>query len=148
MPNRILRNERVDEAVAWAKARIGVEGIGSGGSAVSLVDEEGRFVAVCVFTSYIGVNIDMHIAAKPGASWFSRRYFRAMMELPFEVLKVSRITGLIRSSNPKAQRFAHGIGFRFEGRVRKAFADGDDLMLYGLLREEYDRHPWRKREST
>lgn len=148
MPNRILRNERVEEAVAWAKARIGVEGIGGGCSAISLVDDNGRFLAVCIFSSYIGTNIDMHIAAEPGSNWFSRRFFRAMMELPFEVLHVPRITGLIRSSNPRARRFIEGIGFTFEGRVRKAFADGDDLVLYGLLQEEYERHPWRKREST
>lgn len=139
---RILRNERVDEAVAWAKSHIGVEGIGRGCSAVSLVDEQ-EFLAVCVFSSYIGTNIDMHMAAKPGVPWFSRRYWRAMMELPFQVLHVPRITGLIRACNPKARRFAEGIGFQYEGRVRKAFADGDDLILYGFLREEYERHPWR-----
>lgn len=144
--HRILRNEGVSDAVAWAKERIGVEGIGSGGcSTVSLVDDQDEFLAVCVFSSYIGTNIDMHMAARPGALWFSRRYWRAMMELPFKLLQVPRITGLIRASNPRARRFAEGIGFQYEGRVRKAFADGDDLILYGFLREEYEKHPWRER---
>ena len=145
--HRILRNERVSDAVSWAKERIGVEGIGTQGgcSAISLVDDRDKFLAVCVFSSYIGTNIDMHMAARAGTQWFSRGYWRAMMELPFEVLQVPRITGLIRASNPKARRFAEGIGFQYEGRVRKAFADGDDLLLFGFLREEYERHPWRKR---
>jgi RimJ/RimL family protein N-acetyltransferase len=111
---------------------------------VSLVDAHDRFIAVCVFSSYIGTNIDMHLAAEPGRHWLSRSYYNAVMQLPFEVLQVSRITGLIRGSNLRTQRFAERMGFQYEGRMRKVFADGDDLVLYGFLHEEYERHPWRK----
>jgi RimJ/RimL family protein N-acetyltransferase len=141
---RILRNERVDAAVAWAKERIGAEGIGNNCSAVSVVDDNDRFIAVCIFSSYIGTNVDMHLAAERGTNWLSRSYFHAVMYLPFEVLQVSRITGLIRGSNLDTQRFAGRMGFQYEGRMRKVFEDGDDLVLYGFLREEYERHPWRK----
>lgn len=142
---RILRNERVSDAVAWTKARIGAEGIGENCAAVSLVDDRGEFLAVCVFSSYLGTNIDMHLAARPGAHWLSRSYFNAVMALPFDVMQVSRITGLIRGSNRHTQRFAGRMGFQYEGCMRKVFADGDNLVLYGFLREEYERHPWRKR---
>jgi RimJ/RimL family protein N-acetyltransferase len=141
---RILRNERIAAAVAWTKDRIGADGIGDNCSAVSLVDAHDRFIAVCVFSSYIGTNIDMHLAAEPDRHWLSRSYYNAVMQLPFEVLQVSRITGLIRGSNLRTQRFAERMGFQHEGRMRKVFADGDDLVLYGFLHEEYERHPWRK----
>lgn len=141
----ILRNQHVDAAVAWAKEQIGAEGIGQDCAAVSLVDDQGEFLAVCVFSSYIGTNIDMHMAAKPGAHWLSRSYYNAVMALPFDVLQVPRITGLIRGSNLHTQRFAGRMGFQYEGRMRKIFADGEDLVLYGFLREEFERHPWRKR---
>ena len=141
----ILRNQYVDAAVAWAKEQIGAEGIGQDCAAVSLVDDQGEFMAVCVFSSYIGTNIDMHLAAKPGAHWLSRSYYNAVMALPFDVLQVPRITGLIRGSNLHTQRFAGRMGFQYEGRMRKIFADGEDLVLYGFLREEFERHPWRKR---
>jgi RimJ/RimL family protein N-acetyltransferase len=141
----ILRNERVEDAVAWAKNRIGAEGIGQDCAAVSLVDDQEQFLAVCVFSSYIGTNIDMHLAARPGAHWLSRSYYNAVMALPFDVLQVPRITGLIRGSNLHTQRFAGRMGFQYEGRMRKIFADGEDLVLYGFLREEFERHPWRKR---
>ena len=141
----IWRNQHVDAAVAWAKNRIGAEGIGQDCAAVSLVDERGEFLAVCVFSSYIGTNIDMHLAARPGTHWLSRSYYHAVMALPFDVLQVPRITGLIRGSNLHTQRFASRMGFQYEGRMRKIFEDGDDLVLYGFLREEYQRHPWRKR---
>lgn len=141
----IWRNQHVDAAVAWAKEQIGAEGIGQDCAAVSLVDDQGEFLAVCVFSSYIGTNIDMHLAARPGAHWLSRSYYNAVMALPFDVLQVPRITGLIRGSNLHTQRFAARMGFQYEGRMRKIFADGEDLVLYGFLREEFERHPWRKR---
>ena len=141
----IWRNQHVDAAVAWTKEQIGADGIGQDCAAVSLVDDQNEFLAVCVFSSYIGTNIDMHLAARPGAHWLSRSYYNAVMALPFDVLQVPRITGLIRGSNLHTQRFAGRMGFQYEGRMRKIFADGDDLVLYGFLREEFERHPWRKR---
>lgn len=145
---RILRCERTDQAVAWAKKVIGVQGITGEVLTVSLVDDADEFLAVTVFSSYTGTNIDMHIAARSKSQWFSRSYFQAAFELPFTVLEVPRVTGLIRAENLKAQRFVTRLGFRYEGRMRKAFPDGGDLMLYGLLREEYLKHPWSKNETT
>ena len=37
---------------------------------------------------------------------------------------------------------------RLEEQVRKAFPDGGDLVLYGLLREEYLKHPWSEHEGN
>jgi hypothetical protein len=64
------------------------------------------------------------------------------------VLEVPRVTGLIRAENLNAQRFVTRLGFQYEGRMRKAFPDGGDLVLYGLLREEYLTHPWSEHEAT
>jgi RimJ/RimL family protein N-acetyltransferase len=145
---KILRFERNDEAVAWAKKTIGIDGMTGDVTSVSLLDDNDDFLAVTVFSAYTGVNIDMHIAARPKSHWLSRSYFNAAFELPFLVLEVPRVTGLIRAENLKAQRFVTRLGFQYEGRMRKAFPDGGDLVLYGLLREEYLKHPWSKNEIT
>jgi RimJ/RimL family protein N-acetyltransferase len=146
---RILpRFERNDEAVAWAKAVIGIDGPEGDVFTVSLVDDEDKFLAVTVFSAYTGLNVDMHIAARPKSHWLSRSFFNASFEVPFTMLQVPRVTGLIRAENLKAQRFVSRLGFQFEGRMRKAFPDGGDLILYGLLREEYLKHPWSKNETT
>ena len=144
---KILRFERNDEAVAWAKKVIGLEGMTGDVTTVSLVDDNDEFVAVTVFSAYTGTNIDMHIAARHKSNWLSRRYFNAAFELPFLVLEVPRVTGLIRAENLNAQHFVARLGFQYEGRMRKAFPDGGDLVLYGLLREEYLKHPWSKNET-
>jgi RimJ/RimL family protein N-acetyltransferase len=145
---KILRFERNNEAVAWAKKVIGLDGVTGDVTTVSLVDDAGKFVAVTVFSAYTGTNIDMHIAARPKSNWVSRSYFRASFELPFMVLEVPRVTGLIRAENLRAQRFVTRLGFQYEGRMRKAFPDGGDLTLYGLLREDYLKHPWSKHETN
>jgi len=145
---KILRFERTDEAVAWAKKVIGIDGMTGDVTAVSLLDDAGEFLAVTVFSAYTGTNIDMHIAARPKSQWLSRSFFNASFELPFLVLEVPRVTGLIRAENLNAQRFVSRLGFQYEGRMRKAFPDGGDLVLYGLLREEYLKHPWSENEIT
>jgi RimJ/RimL family protein N-acetyltransferase len=145
---KILRFERNDEAVAWAKKTIGVDGLSGDVTSVSLVDDNDEFLAVTVFSSYTRTNIDMHIAARPKSNWVSRGYFHAVFELPFLVLEVPRITGLIRAQNLRAQRFVSRLGFQYEGRMRKAFPDGEDLVIYGLLREEYLKHSWSKHETN
>lgn len=144
---KILRFERNDEAVAWAKKIIGIEGLTGKVASVSLVDDNNEFVAVTVFSAWTGTNIDMHIAARPKSHWLSRSFFNASFELPFLVLEVPRVTGLIRASNLDAQRFVSRLGFSWEGRMRKAFPDGEDLVLYGMLREDYLKHPWSKHEN-
>ena len=145
---KILRFERNDEAVAWAKKVIGIDGMTGDVTTVSLVDDKDQFLAVTVFSAYTGTNIDMHIAARPKSRWLSRGFFHASFELPFMVLEVPRVTGLIRAENLNAQRFVSRLGFQYEGRMRKAFSDGGDLVLYGLLREEYLNHPWSNHETT
>ncbi len=145
---KILRFERTDEAVAWAKKVIGIDGMTGDVTTVSLVDDKDQFLAVTVFSAYTGTNIDMHIAARPKSQWLSRSFFNASFELPFLVLEVPRVTGLIRAENLNAQRFVSRLGFQYEGRMRKAFPDGGDLVLYGLLREEYLKHPWSEDETN
>lgn len=142
---KILKAELNERAVDWAKKVIGVDGPTGQLMTVSLVDDAGEFVAVTVFSAYTGFNIDMHIAARHGSSWSSRSYFHAVFELPFVLLEVPRVTGLIRGDNFKAQSFASRLGFIREGRMRQAFPDGGDLELYGLLKKEYLGHPWSRR---
>lgn len=145
---KTLRFERADDAIAWAKKVIGIDGLSGDAAAISLVDDNDEFVAVTVFSAWTKTNIDMHIAARPKSHWLSRSYFNAAFEFPFLVLEVPRVTGLIRAGNLNAQRFVSRLGFTYEGRMRKAFPDGEDLVLYGMLREEYLKHPWRNNETT
>lgn len=144
---KILRFERMDEAIPWAKERLGIASPTGDVVCIGQWDNEGKINAVTLYSSLTKTNLDIHIVAEGNSRFLSRAYFNASFELPFMVLQLPRVTGLIRASNTHSQWFANYIGFTYEGRMRKAFEDGEDLILYGFLREEYLNHPWRKNVS-
>jgi RimJ/RimL family protein N-acetyltransferase len=83
----------------------------------------------------------------------SRHFLKEAFRYPFEQLCVDRITGLVPARNLEAQRFDEHLGFVLEGRARRALPDGDDLLIYGMLREEcrwitQEQHDGRQRLSA
>lgn len=142
---RYIGFDREDEAIEWAKAKLGIaNGVGLC-RAMSAVDADGNFCFVVVLSNFSPRNIDMHTAAVDGAKWASPReairMFNSIFGYAFLVLKAIRVTGLVRSQNNAARQFDEHLGFKFEGCMRDAFED-DDLCLYGFLKGEYLTHPW------
>lgn len=95
----------------------------------------GQIVCGVVFEQWSGPNIFMHVAIEDGAV-VTRRSLKLAFAYPFTHLNCSRITGLVRADNLKAQRFDEHLGFRLEGRLRSAATDGTDMLVYGMLRNE------------
>jgi hypothetical protein len=133
---------RQEEAIAWARKRMGLHGPHGRSMAISMINERNQFVAVTVYSGFTEVNIDMHIAAKPGARWATPAYFNASFRFPFVQYQAQRITGLVRSGTPHIGEFLTRLGFVLEGRLRKAFPEGDDLLMYGFLKEDFFNHRW------
>lgn len=61
---------------------------------------------------------------------------RAVCEYPFVTLGVPRMTAIIAMSNINSMELANRHGWKLEGTKRKAAADGGDIAIYGMLREE------------
>jgi hypothetical protein len=144
---RYIGFEREEEAVEWAKKIIGIEGPTGFCRAVSAVDKDENFVFVIVVSNFTAINVDMHVAALPGANWATPheivKMFNEMFSYFFQHLKIQRVTGLVRLSNVVAQLFCKHLGFKLEGIMRRAFVD-DDLCIYGFLKEDFDSHKWRR----
>jgi len=68
----------------------------------------------------------------------TRAFLRAAFRYPFVQLGCRRVTGYVPAQNLEAQRFDEHLGFRREGLMRHAMED-DDVIVYGLLREEARR---------
>ena len=117
---KILMFDRVPEAIAWAKERINITGnVSSDLTTVALVDDNNQFQAVTVYSAYTSQNIDMHIAADKSRNWLSRSYFNASFYLPFRVLEVPRVTGLIKAGNERSAHFVERLGFTLKGVCAK-----------------------------
>lgn len=100
------------------------------------LEEDGNLIAGIVFQNHAGPNILMHVASDGSKRWMTPAYLCAAFRYPFEQLKVTRITGLVRADNHAAQKFDEHLGFKREGVMREAASDGTDMIVYGLLKRD------------
>jgi RimJ/RimL family protein N-acetyltransferase len=137
--------EREDEAVVWAKERMGIDGPTGFARAVSAVDDCGNFVLVIVMSNFSSRNIDVHQATQPNGQGLvpkeGLRMFNHVFNYIFNDLGAARVTGLVRAKNKLARRFDEHLGFKLEGIMREAFED-DDLCVYGFLKSDFEGHRW------
>jgi hypothetical protein len=98
-----------------------------------------------VLSNFTARNIDVQIAAVPGAKWASPRefikMFMAVFDYAFNKLGAARVTGLIRAKNEASRRFSEHVGLKLEGIMRESF-DDDDLCVYGFLKKDFKEHRW------
>lgn len=127
-----------DKRVAeWVASRISVFEFGNSPyTAIGLANETGALLAGVIYQNFTKTDIHMHVAALPGRRWLCRSFLGEGFRYPFEQLGCRRVTGLVPSRNTDAQAFDEHLGFAYEGRVRRILPNGDDLIIYGMLREE------------
>jgi RimJ/RimL family protein N-acetyltransferase len=100
-----------------------------------MLDEE--LVGGVVFHDYRWEAGDIEItAAFSTPAWCSKAAFRGILFYPLHTLKLQRCTARTAESNTQARDFLTRLGFREEGRLRRAFDGKEDVMIYGVLREE------------
>jgi len=142
---KVIGFNREDEALKWAKSRLGLtEDVGFC-RVLSAVDFNDSFVLTVVLSNFVKGNIDMHVAAAPGGQWARPKaiieMFNSVFHYAFTRHNADRVTGLVPADNLEARRFDEHLGFKLEGLMRKAL-NGKDLCIYGFLREEFETHPW------
>ena len=124
--DELVRNwvaERVDEDRFQSDVAIGLA-------------EDGELIAGVVYNMFTGPSISMHVAAMPGRRWITKDFLWRAFAYPFIQLGCQRVTGLVREDNLDAQRFDEHLGFVREGLLRSACEDGQNMILYGMLRKE------------
>ena len=93
-------------------------------------------VAVALFHNFRKTDIEMVIAAIPGKRWAVRDIMIPAMAYPFSI-GCNRVTAFIRKDNRLSRKLVEQAGFRKEGKLRRAYADGTDALIYGLLPHEF-----------
>lgn len=96
----------------------------------------GELVAVTVFDTFGPKDCFMSVAADYTRPWLTRDYMRHVAAFPFITCGFPRISTLVSEHNERALRFNRHMGLVLEGRKRKAGLDGEDILTFGLLREE------------
>jgi RimJ/RimL family protein N-acetyltransferase len=135
--DRLITQDR-KRCADWVQARIpNILEWGDWYQAIAM-ERNGEIIAGAVYNHYNRVDIQIHIAFRDRHS-LTRQCVRAAFGYPFNQLKCQRITAEIDAANTASRRFTEHIGFRYEGRRRRALPNGGDLVIYGLLVEEC---PW------
>lgn len=97
------------------------------------VAHEGRVVAGVVFNVWTGPDVQLSIAAEPGA--LSRRFLRRVG------LYITKELGCIRATIETEQGHVAAMAMRMGGKVegvkRNLFGPGRDATVIGILKEEW-----------
>ena len=92
---------------------------------------------LCVFIVYQYASPNIFIAfASKSPRWASKENLRALGVWVFEDLGCDRMTSLTEKRNKRSRKFQEGVGFKHEGKLRRA-TDNDDLIIYGLTKEDH-----------
>lgn len=93
----------------------------------------GELRAGVVFTNYSPGNVFASIAAEGP---LTRRFLYAIFYNPFIAWKVRHITCTIEESNVKSIKLCTHMGFIERGRLPEAAANGEDVLILGLLKRD------------
>jgi RimJ/RimL family protein N-acetyltransferase len=101
----------------------------------------GGIVWVVVYSHFSTRNCVMSIATDATKRWASRHTFRTIFGIPFNEWNLDRVSFIVSEKNEASLRMLRHAG-RFsicaaeEGRMRKAFDDNTDGILFGLLKAD------------
>jgi hypothetical protein len=92
---------------------------------------------VCVVVLYHKTTNGVFVSfAADTPRWASKENIAAWGNWIFVQMGLDRATATIKKSNKRSRKFVEGVGFRVEGKLRKA-VKGEDMIVYGLLKEEF-----------
>jgi len=100
---------------------------------------DGRLIAGAVYHEFrphpFGADVRISFAAS-SPRWGSSRNIRAVFAIPFLQYGCGRVTTVAGRRNAAARRLNEGVGFTFEGLIRRGWDGREDAIVYGMLREE------------
>lgn len=120
------------------KLKIGVDPKASIG--FGWIDEDQKLICALAVTGWDGYRQSAFLSVvNEQPKKVTRGMFRKHADILFNELKLRRVTIVVRLDNRRSRRVTEFFGAKPEGILRAADPDGEDSILYGLLREEC---PW------
>lgn len=121
--------------VPWALKRI--NGAAASDQAVAIgVERGGQIAGVFVFDEFSTGGCTLTYASDGRWGWLSRGVLYAVFAYPFIQCGFRRVTGIVSVSNPESLIMAWRLGARQEGLLREGGPDGEDMVIFGMLKSE------------
>jgi RimJ/RimL family protein N-acetyltransferase len=124
-----------EEVAAFITRHTGMEFGSTPYTAIGQIDQLGNLVGGCVIHNFTQRDCHVHVAGL-GPRWCTRRFLGECFRHIFLRLGCVRCTGLVGATNERALKFDYGLGFKYEGTLRKHLANDEDCHILGMLREE------------
>lgn len=105
---------------------------GAMAQAIACVDGN-NLLAGTVYDHYNGSTVNAHILVRgiPTREWWV-----AIFDYPFNVLGVRKLVGQVPSTHSEAQKLDKNFGFVEEARIKDFYAEGDDLIVFTMTRDQ------------
>ncbi|WP_144574337.1 GNAT family N-acetyltransferase [Agrobacterium sp. DE0009] len=123
-----------DEMLTWASDRGGIK-FRDDAAAIGLRSDQGLH-GVIVFDSFTTTGCWVSVVSDGGRKWITRELIIKVFAYPFIQLGYPRLNSFVSVNNADAIRFNEHFGFQREGILREAGEQGEDLIVYGMLRRE------------
>lgn len=127
---------RTSELIAWAEERIPGCKFRDDAKAIGLADPGGSIIASTVFDTFADSSCFMSVAADTSRNWLTRAYLYHCFAYPFIQCGFRRVNFVVSEHNEPSLRFITSLGAKQEGRLREAGPEGEDFILFGMLRSE------------
>ena len=122
-----------DELVAaWMAKQTGIEIIPPYTAFAALADD-GQISGAVLFNDLQEASVEVSLVAPRRVS---RSLLRAASRYAFDTLGCNRVTARTRASTLQVRRFIVKAGFKEEGCLRAFYRDGEDAILFGMLKTE------------
>lgn len=99
------------------------------------ISEGDKLIAGAVYHRWRQFDCELTFAAS-SPKWCRKGVLKALFHYPFVQQGLERMTLIIGENNPRAIKLNTGLGFRIEGRARKAYDGKHDAFVLGMLKDE------------
>ncbi len=123
-----------NEMLGWATLHGGIK-FRDDAAAIGVRSDEGLH-GVVVFDSFTSTGCWVSVVSDGGRKWITRELIIRVFAYPFIQLDYPRLNSFVSVNNADAIRFNEHFGFQREGVLREAGENGEDLIVYGMLRRE------------
>ena len=131
-----------DIVAAWV-AEAAIVDLSKSSRAVGWVTKANALVAGILYDGFTGSNINMHSRIL-SSEFVTREWLFAIFDYPFNQLGVTRVTGLVNSTNRQAIKVNEHLGWKRE-TVLKDYFPGADGLVYVMRKEDCQQLNFIKR---
>ena len=147
MSKLILTISQQETQLAWAAARVGMDGPWTNDArAMAAVDSgTGKISAVLIANSFVDDTAVVHFASDGARAFGSRDIITGWFAYLFEFLKLRQVIGFTPSENRLMLKLLLQAGFHIEGRIRRSPDGSQQDIITSMFASEC---PWLQEKDT